>query len=241
MVHFFVRTESLVEVAGQLGSAIAVFDGNMSAVESQVSGAHSSWRGDDEESFYENWRTFTGLAASVRFALTALQMGLMAAASGYDSTELGIRKGMNVARPNVLAIRKYAKAYSKVVRYGEARAEDMAEFFGRDYAGDREQERFGGGAVRGAGGRYSGGGNKDTDGDGDGDGISSGPFLSQASVDELNGVEGADGGEKGPLTQKEPEVLMADADNGDSNDGDRHRGRRGEAEFVAMDVKGGAR
>lgn len=243
MVQFFVRTESLIEVAGQLGSAIALFDGNMAAVESQVNGAHPSWRGDDEESFFQNWKTFTGLADAVRLSLSGLQLGLMAAASGYDTTELGIRKGMNAARPNILAIRKYAKAYSKVIRYGESRAEDMAEFFGRDYAGDKEKERFGGGAVRGAGGRYTGGGNKDTDHDGDKDGISSGPFLSQASVDELNGVEGADGGEKGPLTQKEPEVVHLDADNGDSNDGhhdrDRHHGRA-EAEFVAVDMKGGA-
>lgn len=215
MVQFSVRAESLMEVAGHLGSVIATFDGNVAAVEAQVSGVLPNWKGDDQESFQENWKAFVSMSDAVRMSLVALQSGLMSASAGYDSTEMGVRRTLNQARPGTLAIRKATAAYGKVIAVGEARAEDMAEYFGRDYAGDREKERFGAGAVRGRDGRWTGGGNEDTDGDGDADGIGTGPYLSQASVDELNGVPGADGGE--------PDRELS-ADGGGAGDGDRGDG-----------------
>ncbi|WP_345751895.1 WXG100 family type VII secretion target [Microbacterium rhizophilus] len=220
MVQFRVRAESLTEVAAHLGSVIATFDGNLAAVESQVNGVLPTWKGDDQESFAEHWKAFTAMADAVRMSLTALQGGLMAASAGYDTTEAGVSRGFATARPTVSAVRRYSAAHGRAVGAGEARAEDMAEFFGRDYAGDREREQFGGGAVRAGAGRYSGGGTEDTDGDGDSDGIGAGPFLLQDSVDELNGVPGADGGEPGPSTEKNEA-----AHDGDRGDGDRRGGR----------------
>ncbi|MBF0817014.1 WXG100 family type VII secretion target [Microbacterium paludicola] len=239
MVQFRVRAESLSEVAGHLGSVIATFDGNLAAVESQVSGVLPTWKGDDQESFQENWKTFVAMADAVRMSLVALQGGLLAASGSYDATEAGVGRTMNQARPGTVAIRKYNAAYEKIIAAGEQRAEDMAEFFGRDYAGDREKEQFGGGAVRGRNGRWTGGGSEDTDGDGDSDGIGTGPYLSQASVDELNGVPGADGGE--PDGDKGDGKDDGDRDGRDRDDrdgdDDRVRGERVrlEADFVAFE------
>ena len=221
MVQFRVRAESLMEVAGNLGSVIAAFDGNIAAVDSQISGVLPNWKGMDQELFQENWKAFVAMSDAVRLSLSGLQNGLMSASAGYDSTEAGVHRSMNQTRPNVVALRKGVTSYGNVVQGGEQRAEDMAEFFGRDYAGDSEDERFGGGALGRAGGRYTGGGTKDTDDDGDGDGIGRGPFLMQDSIDELNGVEGADGGEPGPSTQEESEALVADGGREHEGRGDR--------------------
>lgn len=155
MVQFRVRAESLTEVAGHLGSVIATFDGNLAAVESQVNGVLPNWEGDDQESFAENWKAFVAMSDAVRMSLVALQNGLISASGGYDATEMGVGRSMNQGRPGVVALRKGTAANSAIVATGEERAEDMAEFFGRDYAGDREKEQFGAGAVRGRDGRYS--------------------------------------------------------------------------------------
>jgi uncharacterized protein YukE len=187
MVQFRVRAESLTEVAGHLGSVIATFDGNLAAVESQVNGVLPNWKGDDQESFQENWKAFVAMSDAVRMSLVALQNGLISASSGYDTTEMGVRRSLAQGRHGVVAVRRSTGAQGAVVAAGEERAEDMAEFFGRDYAGDREKERFGAGAVRARNGRWVGGGSEDTDGDGDSDAIGTGPYLSSGSVEELYG------------------------------------------------------
>jgi len=193
MVQFRVRAESLTEVAALLGNVVATFDGNVSAVNSQVQNTLNGWKGDDAESFRANWQTFMSLSESVRLALTGLQGGLVSAAAGYDTTEGGVRRSMTGNIAGVSAIRKNAVQFEAGVARGEARAEDMAEFFGRDYAGDDEVERFGGAVTaRGAAGKN--GSVRDTDGDGDDDSIGKGPFLSAASIDALYGEEAADAG-----------------------------------------------
>lgn len=216
MVQFRVRAESLSEVAGHLGSVIATFDGNLAAVESQVNGVLPNWEGDDQESFAENWKAFVAMSDAVRMSLVALQNGLISASGGYDATELGLGRSMNQGRPGVVALRKGTAANSAIVATGEERAEDMAEFFGRDYAGDREKEQFGAGAVRGRDGRYYGGGQEDTDDDGDSDAIGTGPFLSSESVEELDGEDsdrdqGFEGRDEGLIEQRKE----ADVDQGE--------------------------
>ncbi|HLT68093.1 MAG TPA: hypothetical protein VKZ73_09525 [Microbacterium sp.] len=108
--------------------------------------------------------------------------------TAYTQTELTTQRSFTGNRPSILAIRKGAQAYAKIIATGEARAEDMAEFFGRDYAGDDEVEQFGGGAV----GRRGGGRNGvagDSDGDGDSDVKGTGVFLSNESVEALYGED----------------------------------------------------
>lgn len=194
MVQFRVRAESLAEVAGLLGSVIATFDGHVSGSDAQVQNALQNWKGADADSFQQNWTRFVALSEQVRLALTGLQGGLVAAGAGYDTTEAGLRKAMTQTIPTMQGLRKHAVQFEEGVARGEARAEDMAEFFGRDYAGDDEVERFGGGAVTGSKGRYSGGGAGDTDGDGDDDGIGTTPFLSDESVEELTGDDASGDG-----------------------------------------------
>lgn len=223
MVQFRVRAESLAEVAGLLGSVIATFDGNISSVDSQVQNALQNWKGDDAESFRQNWSRFVALSEQVRLSLTGLQNGLISAGVSYDTTESGLRQGMAQTVPSVQGLRKHAVQFEEGVARGEARAEDMAEFFGRDYAGDDEVERFGGGALGGSKGRYTGGGSGDTDGDGDDDSIGTTPFLSDESVEELHGddseleagfVETEDG-----VVQKPEDDVDAGSDGGAAADG----------------------
>jgi len=211
MVHFRVRAESLTEVAALLGNVVATFDGNVSAVNSQVQNTLNGWKGDDADSFRTNWQTFMSLSESVRLALTGLQGGLVSAAAGYDTTEGGVRRSMTGNIAGVSAIRKNAVQFEAGVQRGEARAEDMAEFFGRDYAGDNEVEQFGGAVTaRGAAGKNGTVRDTDTDGDGDDDSIGTGPFLSAASVDALYGEDAPDAGfaenDEGILEQTKPEA-----------------------------------
>ncbi|WP_156761679.1 hypothetical protein [Microbacterium karelineae] len=192
MVHFSVRASSLTEVAALLGSVVATFDSHVASVDSSVQSTLGTWKGDDATALQENWKTFVSLSEAVRMSLTNLQTGLMHASAGYDTTETGVRRSMAQATPSVQGLRKHAQKFGAGVARGEERAEDMAEFFGRDYAGDDEVEEFGGGAVRGSNGRYTGGRRGDTDGDGDDDSIGTGPFLSNESIEELGDATDAE-------------------------------------------------
>ena len=81
-------------------------------------------------------------------------------------------------RQGLVAVKNASGGLGSRVASGEEKAEDMAEFFGRDYAGDDEVEQFGGGMLgpRKSGGQATGGGSGDTDGDGDDDSIGTGVF-----------------------------------------------------------------
>ncbi|MGW9112070.1 WXG100 family type VII secretion target [Microbacterium sp. NPDC055683] len=233
MVQFRVRAESLAEVAGLLGSVIATFDGHVSGADAQVQNALQNWKGADADSFQQNWTRFVALSEQVRLALTGLQGGLVAAGAGYDTTEAGLRKAMTQTIPTMQGLRKHAVQFEEGVARGEARAEDMAEFFGRDYAGDDEVERFGGGAVTGSKGRYSGGGAGDTDGDGDDDGIGTTPFLSDESVGELTGDDSSGDG----FTETDDGVVQApdDATDGAAPDGAAPDGAAPEVPAAVVD------
>jgi len=189
VVQFRVQAPSLSAAAASIGAVIAVFDSNLSGVAQRMSSVvGNTWQGRDADDTLKAWQSFESTAANVRLVLTSLQTRLIAADSTYTQTELTTQRSFTGNRPSILAIRKGAQAYAKIIATGEARAEDMAEFFGRDYAGDDEVEQFGGGAV----GRRGGGRNGvagDSDGDGDSDVKGTGVFLSNESVEALYGED----------------------------------------------------
>jgi WXG100 family type VII secretion target len=192
MVYFKVRADSLSDVAGRIGTVIATFDANLAGVSSTVTSmAQTTWRGLDADKFAEQWANFETQAAMVRQALSTLQMKLIAADGTYTRTETGVKTSFNGAAPTVAAVRKASSPLSKRVASGEEKAEDMAEFFGRDYAGDDEVEQFGGGMVgRRGGGQATGGGPGDSDGDGDDDQIGTGVFRLGADGEPFVAPEG---------------------------------------------------
>lgn len=181
MVAFRVRAAALSEVAALLGTVISTFDTNLSTVDGAVKRTVDvSWKGEDADSFSEGWATFMTTAGFVRQSLAALQAGLIAADGSYTQNESGVQRSFTGRAPAVAALRSAQGTLGARVTGGEERAEDMAEFFGRDYAGDDEVERFGGGAIGrpGAGhGTRSGPADGDTDDDGDADAIGEGVFL----------------------------------------------------------------
>jgi WXG100 family type VII secretion target len=188
MVYFKVRADSLSDVAGRIGTVIATFDANLAGVSSTVTSmAQTTWRGLDADKFAEEWANFETQAALVRQALATLQMKLISADGSYTRTEGGVKSSFNGAAPTVAAVKKASSPLSTRVASGEEKAEDMAEFFGRDYAGDDEVEQFGGGMVgrRGGGGQATGGGPGDSDGDGDDDQIGNGVFRLGADGEPL--------------------------------------------------------
>ncbi|MRG61343.1 hypothetical protein GE115_15915 [Agromyces sp. CFH 90414] len=179
MVAFRVRATALSEVAALLGTVLSTFDTNLSTVDSQVKRTVDvSWKGEDAESFAEGWATFMTTAGFVRQSLAALQSGLIAADGSYTQNESGVQRSFNGRAPAVAAMRSNSGKLGATVQQGEERAEDMAEFFGRDYAGDGERETFGGGLIgsRKSGGQATGGGSGDSDRDGDDDSIGEGVF-----------------------------------------------------------------
>ena len=179
MVFFKVRADSLSEVAALIGNVIVTFDANLASADSVVSRmAGTTWVGDDAEKFSEDWASFVTLASQVRLALTGLQQGLIAADGSYTRTETGIGTGFRQRQQGLVSVRSASGNLSTRVAKGEGKAEDMAEFFGRDYAGDNEVEQFGGGVLgpRKTSGQATGGGSGDTDGDGDDDSIGTGVF-----------------------------------------------------------------
>lgn len=91
MVQFRVRASSLGEVAANLQSVIAVFDGHVASTTNVVgSVADVSWRGDDATAFMETWTLWQQQADLVRMSLTTLAAQLVAAEAGYTSTEGGL-------------------------------------------------------------------------------------------------------------------------------------------------------
>ena len=192
MVYFKVRADSLSEVAALIGNVVATFDSNLASADQAVTRvAGTTWVGEDAEKFGENWDTFMTLAGQVRLALTGLQTGLIAADGSYTRTETGIGGSFRGGRQGLVAMRNAAGGLGARVATGEERAEDMAEFFGRDYAGDDDVEQFGGGALgpRKSGGQVTGGGSGDTDGDGDDDSIGTGVFRLGPDGEPFVGVE----------------------------------------------------
>lgn len=179
MVYFKVRADSLSEVAALIGNVIVAFDANVAAVDSTVARTvDATWVGEDADKFGENWATFVALSGQVRLALTGLQQGLISADGSYTRTESGVGGSFKGGRQGLVAVKNASGGLGSRVASGEEKAEDMAEFFGRDYAGDNEVEQFGGGMLgpRTSGGQATGGGSGDTDGDGDDDSIGTGVF-----------------------------------------------------------------
>ncbi|WP_350349138.1 WXG100 family type VII secretion target [Agromyces sp. G08B096] len=179
MVYFKVRADSLSEVAALIGNVIVTFDSNLASADGVVGRvAGTTWVGEDAEKFGENWASFMTMASQVRLALTALQQGLIAADGTYTRTETSLRGSFRQGSQGLVTVRSSSAGLGKRVSSGEEKAEDMAEFFGRDYAGDDEVEQFGGGMLgrRTAAGQATGGGSGDSDGDGDDDSIGQGVF-----------------------------------------------------------------
>lgn len=198
MVSFKVRAAALSEVAALLGTVLSTFDTNLSTVDAQVKGTVDvTWRGEDADSFNEGWATFMSTAGFVRQSLAALQAGLIAADGSYTTNESSTQRSFTGRAPSVGAIRANSGQLGSKVQRGEDRAEDMAEFYGRDYAGDDEAERFGGVIGRPGAAQQTKGGpaDNDSDGDGDDDSIGEGPFLiaDDETGDQFRGGDSAEG------------------------------------------------
>lgn len=217
MVYFKVRADSLSEVAALIGTVVATFDSNLASADQVVTRmAGTTWVGEDAEKFGENWDTFMTLAGQVRLALTGLQQGLVAADGSYTSTEAGVGGSFRGGRQGLVAMRNATGGLGKRVASGEEKAEDMAEFFGRDYAGDNEVEQFGGG-VLGArrSGQATGGGPGDTDGDGDDDSIGTGVFRLGADGEPFVAVEAVASAESSGTDATVEGSATADIQDGD--------------------------
>lgn len=196
MVAFRVRATALSEVAALLGTVLSTFDTNLSTVDAQVKGTVDvTWRGEDADSFNEGWTTFMSTAGFVRQSLAALQAGLIAADGSYTTNESNTQRSFTGRAPSVAAIKANSGQLGSKVQRGEDRAEDMAEFYGRDYAGDDEVEQFGGILGRPSAGQQSKGpADTDTDDDGDDDSVGEGPFL---IADDESGDQFRGGGAQG--------------------------------------------
>src|SRR5690606_5635 len=133
MVTFRVRASSLSEVASLLGTVVATFDANLSAVDSHVKRTVDvSWRGEDADSFGEGWATFLATSAAVRQSLVALQTGLIAADGSYTQTEAGVQRTFAGRVGAVRSVGASTRSVNSRVDTGEERAELIEEFFGRD-------------------------------------------------------------------------------------------------------------
>jgi hypothetical protein len=211
VVSFKVRAAALSEVAALLGTVLSTFDTNLSTVDAQVKGTVDvTWRGEDAESFGEGWATFMSTAGFVRQSLAALQAGLIAADGSYTTNESSTQRSFTGRVQSVASIKANSGQLGAKVSRGEERAEDMAEFFGRDYAGDDEVEQFGGMLGRPGAGQQSKGGPADTDGDGDDDSIGEGPFLiaDDETGDQFRGGEaGAGGAATGAVFEAQPAEI----------------------------------
>ncbi len=217
MVYFKVRADSLSEVATLIGNVVATFDSNLASADQVVTRmAGTTWIGEDAEKFGENWDTFMALAGQVRLALTGLQAGLISADGSYTRTEAGVGGSFRGGRQGLVSMKNATGGLGKRIASGEEKAEDMAEFFGRDYAGDDEVERFGGGALGARKtGQASGGGSGDTDGDGDDDSIGTGVFRLGADGEPMVGVDAVASG--GPAGTDGSGAGTADGANGDEH------------------------
>jgi hypothetical protein len=216
VVSFRVRATALSEVAALLGTVLSTFDTNLSTVDSQVKRTVDvTWKGDDAESFAEGWATFMTTAGFVRQSLAALQSGLIAADGSYTQNESGVQRTFNGRAPSVAAMRSNSGKLGASVERGEERAEDMAEFFGRDYAGDGEAELYGGGMLgaRKSSGQATGGGAGDSDRDGDDDSIGEGVFRVGEDGEPalVEGVASVEIGEV-PVVDASPESATGEND-----------------------------
>lgn len=156
MVTFRVRASSLSEVSSLLGTVIATFDANLSAVDSHVKRTVDvSWQGEDADKFGEGWDTFLATSAAVRQSLVALQTGLVAADGSYTQSEAGVQRSFTGRIDSVRNVGGAARTVNARVDTGEERAELIEEFFGRgdDSSGGA---LVGGGGVRASSGQRAG-------------------------------------------------------------------------------------
>lgn len=123
MSTFRVRASSLGEVSAQLQSAIAVFDGHVSSVTSQVAAVSgATWVGDDQESFQAKWEHWQQTADLVRMSLTTLATQLVAAEGSYTTTESGVQSGFTQRRQANQAVVDMVEDVDEAVDTGLDRA-----------------------------------------------------------------------------------------------------------------------
>lgn len=128
MSAFRVRASSLGEVAAQLQSAIAVFDGHVSSVTSQVAAVSgATWVGDDQESFQTKWEHWQQTADLVRMSLTTLAGQLVAAEGSYTTTESGVQSGLAQRRQANQAVVDMVEEVEESVDTGLDRARTSGE------------------------------------------------------------------------------------------------------------------
>jgi len=163
MVSFRVRASALSEVSSLLGTVVATFDANLSAVDAHVKRTVDvSWRGEDADTFGEGWDTFLATAAAVRQSLVALQLGLAAADGSYTQSETGVQRSFTGRIAAVRGVGQASGSVSARVDTGAERAELIEEFFGRDEQGGGAAF-VGGGGVRASSGQRTGSAPADDD------------------------------------------------------------------------------
>ncbi|WP_308797162.1 WXG100 family type VII secretion target [Agromyces silvae] len=213
MVSFRVRAAALSEVSALLGTVLSTFDTNLSTVDAQVKGTVDvTWRGEDAESFAEGWATFMSTAGFVRQSLASLQAGLIAADGSYTTNESSTQRSFTGRVQSVAAIKATSGSLGAKVDRGEERADDIAEFFGRDEAGGGSAAFLGGALGRPSAGQQSKGPADGDDADAEAEGAE-GADSTEAS-DGSDSSDGA-GGESGaaptadgvPTFEAQPAVI----------------------------------
>ncbi|MDR5698424.1 WXG100 family type VII secretion target [Agromyces aerolatus] len=212
MVSFRVRAAALSEVSALLGTVLSTFDTNLSTVDAQVKGTVDvTWRGEDADSFAEGWATFMSTAGFVRQSLASLQAGLIAADGSYTTNESSTQRSFTGRVQSVASIKATSGSLGAKVSRGEERADDIAEFFGRDEEGGGSAAFLGGALGRPSAGQQS-----------------KGP----ADGDDAD-AEGTDGAEAGSADGGSGETAAGDGGAGDGGAGDGGAGDGGAGDHQA--------
>ena len=128
MSTFRVRASSLGEVAAQLQSAVAVFDGHVSSVTSKVASVSgATWAGDDQTAFQAKWEHWQQTADLVRMSLTTLAAQLVAAEGSYTTTESSVQSSLVQRRQANEAVVEQVEEVDEAVDTGLDRARTARE------------------------------------------------------------------------------------------------------------------
>lgn len=86
-------------MSAQLQGVLSVFDAHVASVATTVNAiSGTSWAGEDQQAFQQQWETWRESSELVRMALTTLSAQLLQAEGGYTLTESGVTGNVNQTR-----------------------------------------------------------------------------------------------------------------------------------------------
>lgn len=128
MSTFRVRASSLGEVSAQLQGVIAIFDAHVATMATKVSSiSGSSWVGEDQQAFQQQWETWRESSELVRMSLSTLSAQLLQAEGGYTMTESGVTGNVNQTRQGQVQTAGNAQDIGESVETGLERARSTDE------------------------------------------------------------------------------------------------------------------